>query len=631
MERKFTMHSEQWRRHHRLRFTIAAACCAVLALALGACSSSSSPSSPASTNGPTGGAKITGGTASWALLPSAVPNYIFPFMSSTYFSTVNEEEFGYLLYRPLYWFGNGSSPTLNLSLSVADAPVYNGKQVTITMKGWKWANGETVDAQDVVFWMNMMKAVGAQDWGDYVPGLFPDNVSNIKAVSSTTLTMTMAKAYNPTWFTYNELSQITPMPLAWDKTASGPSDCLAKVSDCAAVYAYLDSQSKSMSTWASSPIWSIVDGPWKLASFNADGNSTFVPNPSYGGPIKPTLSKFEEFPFTTESAEYNVLQAGANGSGQKLDVGYIPTTDTPNKPANASVGANPVSGYTLAPLIEWAINYFPINLQSTTGNGPVNRQLYFRQALQYLMNQKAVIDGPLHGYGAYTVGPVGTYPATSYLSPQGQQGDPFPFNPTKAKELLSSHGWDVVPNGVTTCANPSLCGTGISKGHQLVYNLPYATGTAWIASEMQQLQSNASLVGIKINLEPKPFDQVTAIGAPNCVVAHTSCDWDMANWGGGWSFAPDYYPSGETLFETGSGANSSGYSNAENDNLINQTLTSNSPSALYNWQNYLSTQLPFVWQPNGAYEMTEVANNLRGVLPQDSTANLNPEDWYFVK
>ena len=201
------------------------------------------------------------------------------------------------------------------------------------------------------------------------------------------------------------------------------------VADCAKVYSYLDSQSKALSTWVSSPLWSVVDGPWKLASFNADGNSTFVPNPDYSGPVKPTLAKFEELPFTTESAEYNVLQAGAAGAGQKIDVGYLPTTDAPTKPANVAVGANPVNGYTLAPLIEWAINYFPINLQSTTGNGPVNRQLYFRQALQYLMNQKAVIDGPLHGYGAYTVGPVGTYPATSYLSAAGQAGRPVPVQP----------------------------------------------------------------------------------------------------------------------------------------------------------------------------------------------------------
>ena len=174
--------------------------------------------------------------------------------------------------------------------------------------------------------------------------------------------------------------------------------------------------------------------------------------------------------------------AGGAAGSQKLDVGYLPTTDAPNKPANAAVGANPVNGYTLAPLYQWEINYFPLNFQSTTGNGPVIRQLYFRQALQYLMNQKAVIDGPLHGYGPYTVGPVGTYPQTSYLSPRGQQGDPFPFNPAKAKSLLTSHGWKVAPNGVTTCQTPSLCGPGIAQGHQLVFNLPYATGTNWIAS-----------------------------------------------------------------------------------------------------------------------------------------------------
>jgi peptide/nickel transport system substrate-binding protein len=92
--------------------------------------------------------------------------------------------------------------------------VYSGKNVTITMKPWKWSNGESITAQDVVFWIHMMQAVAATDWGAYVPGGFPTNVSDVKATSATTLTMTMNKAYYPTWFTYNELSQITPMPQA---------------------------------------------------------------------------------------------------------------------------------------------------------------------------------------------------------------------------------------------------------------------------------------------------------------------------------------------------------------------------------------------------------------------------------
>jgi peptide/nickel transport system substrate-binding protein len=271
-----------------------------------------------------------------------------------------------------------------------------------------------------------------------------------------------------------------------------------------------------------------------------------------------------------------------------------------------------------------------VNFQSTTGNGPVIAQLYFRQALEDLMNQKAVIEGPLHGYGLYTMGPVGSYPSTSYLSPH-LSSNQFPYSPTQAKQLLSSHGWDVVPNGVTTCVNPSLCGAGVKQGQKLEFTLPYATGTDWITSEMTQLQSNASLVGIKLSLDPRPFSQVVATAGGNCVSAHISCDWDMANWGGGWEFSPDYYPSGETLFLSGSDANSSGYSNAENDSLINQTMTSSSLTTMYNWQDYLSAQLPVIWQPNGVYELSEVANNLKGVIPQSTTGNINPEDWYYVK
>ncbi len=203
------------------------------------------------------------------------------------------------------------------------------------------------------------------------------------AVSPTELTMEMKKAYNHTWFTSNELSQITPMPQAWDATAEGASHCTTTVSDCSAVYSYLDSQSKSMAGWASSKVWSVVDGPWKLQSFNSDGNSTFVPNKEYSGPVKPTLAEFKELPFTTESAEYNVLQAGGN----QIDVGYLPTTDAPTTSNPSQAGSNPVNGYTLAPLYLWSINYFPVNQQSTTANGPVDKQLYFRQALQYLVNR----------------------------------------------------------------------------------------------------------------------------------------------------------------------------------------------------------------------------------------------------
>jgi peptide/nickel transport system substrate-binding protein len=592
-----------------------------MACALGAAGCANSSSTAAGTT------PVSGGTAVFAEQPSATPNYIFPYTSSTYISDLNLFDFQYLMYRPLYWFGVGANPVVNYSLSLANPPVFSGTKVTITLKHYVWSNGTQVTAQDVMFWLNMEQAVPA-DYGAYT-GFPSTEVSSIKVVSPTQLTMTMDKAYNPTWFLYNDLSQVSPMPAAWDRTGSGPSSCDTTVSDCAAVYNYLNDQAKDMTTYASSPLWSVVDGPWRLSAFNADGHVTFVPNKSYSGQVKPKLAAFEEVPFTTDSAEYDVLRSPS--SSTKIDVGYLPTQDAPAKPLNATVGANPVPGYALSPWRVWGINYFPVNFNSTTGNAPIIRQLYFRQALEYLMNQEAVISGPLRGYGVLTVGPVGAFPSTQWMSPQGKRGNPFPYNPAKAKDLLTSHGWTVVPNGVSTCQNPSLCGPGIKKGQGMSFNFPYATGTSWIQSEVTQLQSNAASIGIKLNLEPKPFDQVLSVAGGNCVVAKLPCNWDMADWGGGWSFSPDYLPTGEELFLSTDPANSGGYHSPTNDAMINKTLTSSNLQYMYQWQNYLSAQLPFIWQPNADYQLSEVADNLKGVTPLSPTLSINPENWYFVK
>jgi peptide/nickel transport system substrate-binding protein len=607
----------------RRKVLAAGAVAAACALVAAGCSNSS----PSSSGGTT---PVSGGTAVFAEPPSTPPTYIFPYMSSTYASDVNLFNFQYLMYRPLYWFGVGAQPVFNSSLSLADAPTFNGSKVTINLKNYKWSNGTQVTAQDVMFWLNMETAEPA-DYLAYTN--FPADVKDITVVSPTELTMVLDKAYNPTWFLYNQLSQITPMPTAWDRTASGPSHCDTTVSDCAAVYNYLNAQAKDVTGYVSSPLWSIVDGPWKLSAFNADGHVTFVPNKSYSGPVKPKLAAFQEVPFTTDAAEYDVLRSPS--SSTKIDVGYLPQQNAPAKPANAAVGSNPVPGYTLTPWQTWGINYFVLNYQSTTGNGPIIKQLYFRQALEYEMNQQAVISGPLRGYGTVTVGPVGTTPATQWLSPQGKSGNPFPYNPSKAKSLLTSHGWKVVPNGVSTCVKPGSgageCGAGVKSGQGLSFNLPYATGTAWIVSEMTQLQSNAASIGIKLNLEPKPFAQVISTAGGNCVAAKLPCNWDMANWGGGWSFSPDYDPTGEQLFLSGVVANSGGYSDANNDSLINKTLTSSNLQYMYNWQDYLSPQLPVIWQPNADYALTEVVNNLKGVTPQSTTLSINPENWYFTK
>ena len=597
----------------------------VLALVAAGCSSSGNSSSSSGTTA------VKGGTAVWAEPPSSVPTYIFPYVDSSNISNLNLFDLQYLMYRPLYWFGQNGQPEPNNSLSLANPPVVNGRNVTITLKHYMWSDGTQVTAQNVMFWLNMEKALPA-DYGAYTG--FPANMSSIKVVSPTEIQMTMSKPYSASWLQYNDLSEIVPMPTAWDRTASGPSHCETTVSDCAAVYSYLNKQAENLSGYATSPIWGVVDGPWRLSSFNADGHNTFVPNKKYSGPVKPKLSAFQEVPFTTDSAEYDVLRSPS--SSTKIDVGYLPDQDAPSKPANASVGSNPLSGYTLDPLYPWGIDYSAMNFQSSiSDHGAIFKQLYFRQALQYMMNQKAIISGPLRGYGALTVGPVAATPATKWLSSTGRAGDPYPYNPTKAKQLLTSHGWKVTPGGTSTCAKPGTaadeCGAGVTAGSGMDFNFLYLSGTAWVQSEMTQLQSNSSSIGIKLNLVPKTLGDILSEVGGNCVVVKAPCNWDMANWGFGWSFSPDYLPTGDQLFECGAVANSGGFCDKTNDSLIGQTLTNDSLSLFYQWQNYLAPKLPVIYQPNAAYTLTEVSNSLKGYFPQSPTLSLTPEDWYFVK
>ena len=119
----------------------------------------------------------------------------------------------------------------------------------------------------------------------------------------------------------------------------------------------------------------------------------------------------------------------------------------------------------------------------------------------------------------------------------------------------------------------------------------------------------------------------TVLGNAVPCTAGQSCDWQLENWGGGWVFAPDYYPTGEAIFQTNAGSNSGNYSNKTNDANIIATTVKN--VSLTNYENFLAQQLPVVYQPNPATSLTEIKKGLHGVLPQSPLYSINPEDWRF--
>jgi ABC-type oligopeptide transport system substrate-binding subunit len=123
----------------------------------------------------------------------------------------------------------------------------------------------------------------------------------------------------------NQLSQLMPIPQhAWDKkSSSGPvGNWDQTTAGATAVYNFLIGESKKTSSYASNPLWQVVDGPWKLSQYRTDGYSKFVPNSNYSGAVKPKLGAFVEQPFTTQQAELNVLRTG------RIDYGYIPRVES---------------------------------------------------------------------------------------------------------------------------------------------------------------------------------------------------------------------------------------------------------------------------------------------------------------
>jgi peptide/nickel transport system substrate-binding protein len=593
-------------RRRRIKMTGVFGAAAAVALVGAACSSSGTPSS---------GHAQTGGIATFAEGASDPPNYIFPLYPLAHWDGPNTNQLQPLLWRPLYWYGTGDTPALNEQISLGNTPVYtdNDKVVTITLKPYKWSDGTPVTSRDVEFWVNLLKYDTA-DYGPYVPGTFPDDVASASYPNATTVVFHLNQTVNPDWFTNYALAFITPLPQqAWDKTsASGPIGNYDETAAGAhAVYKFLNGQSSILTTYATNPLWKVVDGPWKLQQFTTLGKAVFVPNKSYSGPIKPRLSEFIELPFTSAVAEYNAVRSGA------VDYGYLPFSDVPQIPALKQ------QGYNVVPWTLWGVNYLYVDYGSAQLSS-VFKQLYIRQAMQHLINQQQIVTAIYDGYAYPTYGPVPVEPSNSYASTQ-EKTNPYPYDPAAARQILASHGW-TMSGGVQTCTDPAKCGPGIAMGTKLQFPAYYPAGDPAIEGMMQAIQSNFQTVGINMNANASPTPAIGSMLGPTC--KSSNC-WGLIEYGTAFYFQPAAFPDGGSPFGTGA-YYGYGYSNTEMNNLIAAVRTTPGASALDTYESYAAQQLPGLWIPQPYSQLSVIKNNLQGTTPQNVIGNnITPENWYF--
>ncbi len=596
---------------------VAASSAAVVSLTLGLSAATASGAVSARPHAATGTIIAAEGA-------TANPNYIFPYANCNVFSVANMNQFQMLMYRPLYWFGLGASTAYVPSLSVANTPVASngGKTYTINLKGWKFADGQTVDANSVMFFLNMFEAVPG-DYCGYNPGFgIPDQVASASG-SGNTVTITFKTAVNANWILYNYLSNITPMPTAWADAAGGAACVTGAFGDsatnaaCAKDYKYLDNLSNDTSTWTNSTWEAGTDGPWKLQSDDVLGNETFVPNPTYSGPQKAQVAKFELRAYTSTTAEETDLQNKA------IQLGYVDPSDLPgNAPAPGKVGPN-VSGiannYNLTTGSVWGINYIALQYQVSGYNNDAVRdaemsQLYIRQALQYGIDQPAIISSIDKNYGDPICSPEA--PNTpKVIAPTVACA--YNFSVSKALALFKSHGWKL-EGGYQVCTTASKCGTGIPAGSKVTFDYSYLSAAASpAAARVAHIEMDAwKQIGFNIVGDPQGFN--TAVKICRTV--------DMCSWGGGWTYDPNYYPSGETLFSSTGGFNVGNYSDPKMDALIKAEDFGTAP--LSGYLSYAATQLPDLWQPEGT-GTGETAKSLKGVQAPNPLENLMPEYLHY--
>ena len=415
------------------------------------------------------GASAPSGTVTFAEGPGANPNYIFPYMGCQFFSVDNINQFQLDMFRPLYIFGLGGSPAVQYKISPGNAPkMSNGdKTATITMKGWKFADGQVVNAESVMFFLNMLAADPTSYCGDNGPFSIPALIKNAKAKGNT-VTINFTRSMNPLWLVYNNLSFITPMPNSWDRTsASQKANCAARHVRCGVDQRGLQERRglprtacrSNTSTYTGSLWQSGVDGPWRLTSFDNLGNLTFVPNPHYSGPQKAQVATVKEVAYTSTQAEENDLQAG------KIDLGFVdPGVLTGNAVSPTKAGPNwgqLASRYNMSVGSAWNFNYAPFNFSSADPKSAAIHQLYIRQALQEAVDQTGIINNVDKGYGIPIYSPL---PPTTPKSLSAPISNPYPFNLANAKALLTNHGW-TIQNGVQTCTDPGTGSNQCGAGH----------------------------------------------------------------------------------------------------------------------------------------------------------------------
>ncbi len=562
----------------------------------------------------------TGGIASYALTAGEQFSWILPLENEANYENYDSNiESG--LYRPLFYVGGAGTTGINYPLSIGKPPHYSHGDTRVTVdlrQNYTWSDGQPVTTEDIRFFF-ALEAAGAHAglYAPYLPGRMPDDITRITYQGPYQFTLYLNHSYNPVWFTGNQLTWIYPLPVqAWDKTCNNCQvrDIAGTQVGALKVLKFLYKESEQLSSYATNPLWNVVDGPWKLTDYDPTTyHAVFARNPHYTGAQKPKLEGYEIYSFTSSTAEVDALRTGV------VDFGYLPMSDLGLTHYFQS------HGYRVQP---WRVFYS--NIAELGYTGPYRHlvdQLYLRQALQHLVDEPLYLHTTLHGYGMLDYGSAPIYPGSSYVSP-ALHSDPYPYSVSAARHLLTSHGWRDSSGAPATCVNPGTgpgqCGPGITRGTKLTISLMYVTPSATLNAQAGAFATAAQEAGIKIELDPQPENTMYSIAG---VCPPGPCNWGIALYGAQEDFGQYVLvPTAGVEFAKGNYWGG-GYNSPTEQRLLEAAYTQPGLASLYQVEDYQSTQVAGLWWTIGDHEIAVVKDTLHNWYPLNPYANYMPSRW----
>lgn len=543
-----------------------------------------------------------GDTVVMALPPRTNLDWFFPIADVPQNSLYNAWVWN-TLYHPLIVLK--SSGAINWSHSIASHVQYNAKGTVYTVamnRKWHWSNGAPVTTRDVLFTWHLIQDASSPTAPKPWPytgagtGDIPAGVKSIVAQGLYKFTVTLKAPADQSWFMYNGLNQLTPLPAkVWNKYSKNPVQ--------------EDNFIASLADKPLAPQYKVVDGPYEIAAAVPNQKWVLAANPRYDG-HKPAVKRIIFQYESSDTAEFAALRTG------QIQLGYLPHADWG---ARGQLSSN----YRLWFFYPLQYNDVMLNMNQgktaavTAPNGAAKlfSQLYIRQALQLGIDQNAINKATLNGNGIDEFTAMPPRPKSVFFPPNLKPS--YPFNPKRGMEVLEAHGWRM-KHGVMTRGK-----------EKLTFTLQYASGSQKFSQQATLLQEGWAQEGIQVSLVARTFNLlVKEASEPN--------QWEMMDFGGV-SYG-GVYPSGDGLFEAPQvGLDVQGYSNPTMVKLIKASLRpyptlKMDHAALWRYLDFVGKNLPVLFVPDApTYE--EVAKNLHGTHASmnNFTQDVQPQYWYYTK